>query len=81
MKVKGPLGTKFYLAFTMNDLEDQINDNFLFLYDNKIQNNTEKILENTYYFIVGVSISSQCGLGQYYDNKKLIYINKYNFNY
>jgi len=70
LKVKGQLKSKFYLAFTISDLEDNINDDLLFLYDNKIQNNNEKISENTYYFIVGINISYQCGPGQYYDNKK-----------
>ena len=70
LKVKGQLKSKFYLAFTISDLEDNINDDLLFLYDNKIQNNNEKISENTYYFIVGINIISQCGPGQYYDTKR-----------
>ena len=74
MQVKGQLRSKFYLAFTITDLSDNINDDLLFLYANKIQNNTEKISGNTYYFIVGINISDQCGPGQYYDNKKFIYI-------
>ena len=69
----GQLKSKFYLAFTASDLEDNINDDLLFLYDNKIQNNKERISENTYYFIVGIMISEQCDLGQYYDTIKLIY--------
>jgi len=63
--VKGQLKSKFYLAFTISDLEDNINDDLLFLYDNnKMQNNSEKIYKNTYYFIVGINISYQCGLRQ-----------------
>ena len=73
LKVTGQLKSKFYLAFTVTDLEDTINANLLFLYDNKIQNNNEKISGNTYYFIVGILISDQCDLGQYYDTKRLIY--------
>ena len=73
MQVKGQFRSKFYLAFTITDLEDNVGDDLLLLYDNKIQNNNEKILENTYYFIVGIMISEQCDLGQYYDTKRLIY--------
>ena len=68
--MKAPLGSKFYLAFTMNDLENQINEDLLFLYDNKIQNHTEKISQSTYYLVVVVTISYQCGPGQYYDHTK-----------
>ena len=70
LKVTWQLRSKFYLAFTITELEDNINDDLLFLYDNKIQNNNEKTSENSYYFIVGILISDQCDLGQYYDNKK-----------
>ena len=73
LQVKGQFRSKFYLAFTITDLEDTINDDLIFLYNNKIQNNNERISENTYYFIVGIMISEQCELGQYYDTKKLIY--------
>ena len=72
--MKGSLRSQFYLAFTITDLEENISDNLLFMYDNKINNNTEKISENTYYFIVGINISDYCDPGQYYDNKRLIII-------
>ena len=70
LKVKGQLKSKFYLAFTISNLEDNINEDLLFLYDNKIQNHTEKISQSTYYLVVVVTISYQCGPGQYYDHTK-----------
>ena len=70
MKVKGQLKNNFYLAFTINNFQDQINDEKQFLYKNRIQNNAENFLNNTYYYYFGINISDQCDMGQYYDNKR-----------
>ena len=72
MKVKGQLGSKLYLGFTLNELEDQIDEDLFLIYNNKIQKDTEIISGNTYYFLIRIDISEQCDLGQYYDNNRLI---------
>ena len=72
MKVKGQLKSNFFFAITLNDFAESINDNSLSLYKNSIQNNIEKISDNTYFYFVGIKISQKCGPGQYYDNNKLI---------
>lgn len=55
----------------MNELDNTINANSQLLYKNKMQSNSEKIINNTYYFYLNMQIADQCDHGEYYDSNRL----------
>lgn len=70
VKVQALLGSQFYLAITLNDWQNKIPNDSLAFYDKQLNNNFEKISDNTYYLFFSIIIPNHCGPGQYYDKKR-----------
>ena len=74
LKIKGPLGSKFYFAITLNDWQNQLNDDIKPFYQSQIRKKTEKLFNNSYFFTFEVNIPNHCDSGQYYDQKRHLFI-------
>ena len=70
VKLQALLGSQVYLAVTINDWQNNIPNDSLSFYDKQLNNNFEKISDNTYYLFFSIVIPNHCGSGQYYDKKR-----------